>query len=221
MSRGARAPGQAAARGGRADGDARRSRLPDRPTGERRARPERPPKARMPPAGARSTSCSWRRSTRAISCTTAHRGSSQAPDANLRLLAGDRLYAIGLALLVALGDTAAVAELADTITLSALAQAAGELALAEAVWAAGARAVGWGSSEAHRQRQGARPRGRARGDRGDAHKCRAAAGAALNRASILFARGVRQARTSTSPSTRLTGRFRVRSRARRSRADAS
>ena len=74
----------------------------------------------------------------------------QAPDANLKLLAGDRLYAIGLALLVALGDTAAVAELADTITLSALAQAAGELALAEAVWEAGACAVGWGSSEAHR-----------------------------------------------------------------------
>ncbi len=75
----------------------------------------------------------------------------RAPDANLRLLAGDRLYAIGLALLVAMGDTAAVAELADTITLSALAQAAGELALADAVWAAGARAVGWGSSDAHRR----------------------------------------------------------------------
>jgi hypothetical protein len=75
----------------------------------------------------------------------------RAPDADLRLLAGDRLYAIGLALLVALGDTGAVAELADTITLSALAQAAGELALADAVWAAGARAVGWGSTDAHRR----------------------------------------------------------------------
>jgi hypothetical protein len=75
----------------------------------------------------------------------------RAPDANLGLLAGDRLYAIGLALVVALGDTAAVAELADTITLSSLAQAAGELALADAVWAAGARAVGWGSSDAHRR----------------------------------------------------------------------
>jgi len=68
---------------------------------------------------------------------------------DLRLLAGDRMYAIGLTLLVSLGDTAAVAELADTITLSALAQSAGEQALADAVWAAGARAVGWGSSEAH------------------------------------------------------------------------
>jgi hypothetical protein len=72
------------------------------------------------------------------------------PDADLRLLAGDRLYAVGLARLVALGDTAAVAELADTITLSALAQGAGDGELAEAVWDAGARAVGWGPSASHR-----------------------------------------------------------------------
>jgi hypothetical protein len=71
------------------------------------------------------------------------------PEADLGLLAGDRLYALGLAKLVALGDTEAVAELADTITLSALAQATGEPALADAVWAATARAVGWGSGEAH------------------------------------------------------------------------
>jgi hypothetical protein len=71
------------------------------------------------------------------------------PDADLRLLAGDRLYAIGLARLVALGDTAAVAELADTITLSSLAQGAGDEALADAVWTAGAYAVGWGASDAH------------------------------------------------------------------------
>ncbi|HYM54877.1 MAG TPA: hypothetical protein VES97_05905 [Solirubrobacteraceae bacterium] len=74
-----------------------------------------------------------------------------APEADLGLLAGDQLYAIGLARLVALGDTAAVAELADTITLSALAHGAGETALAEAVWTACARAVGWGSSEEHRR----------------------------------------------------------------------
>jgi hypothetical protein len=73
----------------------------------------------------------------------------RAPDADLRVLAGDRLYAIGLARLVELGDTLAVAELADTISLSALAQGAGERELADAVWAAGARAVGWGSSEQH------------------------------------------------------------------------
>lgn len=73
------------------------------------------------------------------------------PEADLRLLAGDRLYAIGLARLVHLGDTLAVAELADTITLSALAQGAGSVELADAVWDAGARAVGWGSSETHRR----------------------------------------------------------------------
>jgi hypothetical protein len=73
----------------------------------------------------------------------------RAPDADMRVLAGDRLYAIGLARLVELGDTPAVAELADTISLSALAQGAGKRELADAVWAAGARAVGWGSSEQH------------------------------------------------------------------------
>jgi hypothetical protein len=75
----------------------------------------------------------------------------RAAEADLGLLAGDQLYAMGLARLVALGDTAAVAELADTITLSALAHGGGEHGLAAAVWAAGARAVGWGSSAAHRR----------------------------------------------------------------------
>jgi hypothetical protein len=73
------------------------------------------------------------------------------PEADLRLLAGDQLYAVGLARLVELGDTVAVAELADTITLSALAQGSGQEELAAAVWAAGARAVGWGPSEGHRR----------------------------------------------------------------------
>ncbi len=68
---------------------------------------------------------------------------------DLGVLAGDQLYAIGLARLVALGDTQAVAELADTITLSALAQGGGHEELAAAVWEAGASAVGWGPSEAH------------------------------------------------------------------------
>jgi hypothetical protein len=74
----------------------------------------------------------------------------RAPEADLKVLAGDRLYAVGLARLVALGDTAAVAELADTITLSALAHGSGAVELADAVWQAGARAVGWGSDDAHR-----------------------------------------------------------------------
>ena len=95
----------------------------------------------------------------------------RAPEADLGLLAGDQLYAIGLARLVAIGDTRAVSELADTITLSALAQAGGEVELAEAVWRAGGRAVGWGSSPPAPPRQGAGTHGVAGGTRGNAHKC--------------------------------------------------
>lgn len=72
-----------------------------------------------------------------------------APEDDLGLLAGDRLYALGLARLVRLGDLEAVAELADTIALSALAHGAGNAELAAAVWSAGARAVGWGASAGH------------------------------------------------------------------------
>jgi hypothetical protein len=71
------------------------------------------------------------------------------PDRDLGLLAGDRLYALGLARLVALGDLPAVAELADVITLTALAHGSGLPELADAIWLAGALAVGWGSSDAH------------------------------------------------------------------------
>jgi hypothetical protein len=73
------------------------------------------------------------------------------PEADLGLLAGDQLYALGLARLVELGDLPAVAELADVITLTALAHGAGQADLARAVWSAGARAVGWGSSGLHRR----------------------------------------------------------------------
>lgn len=73
----------------------------------------------------------------------------QASEEDLGLLAGDRLYALGLARLVKLGDVEAVAELADVITLSALAHASGKPELADAVWTAGAHAVGWGSSLPH------------------------------------------------------------------------
>jgi hypothetical protein len=72
-----------------------------------------------------------------------------AREADVGVLAGDRLYAIGLERLVELGDADAVAELADTITLSALAQGSGETELAEAIWHAGARAVGWGPTAEH------------------------------------------------------------------------
>jgi hypothetical protein len=57
-------------------------------------------------------------------------------DPDLALLAGDRLYALGLARLAALGDLAAVARLADLIAACAEAHAAGEPELAEAAWAA-------------------------------------------------------------------------------------
>jgi hypothetical protein len=68
-------------------------------------------------------------------------------DHDLALLLGDQLYALGLARLATLGDLAAVAELADVISLVAQAHAASDPALAEAVWEAGAVAVGWGSSD--------------------------------------------------------------------------
>ena len=70
-------------------------------------------------------------------------------DPDLSLLAGDLLYALGLERLVALGDLAAVAELADVIALSAAAHSRGDSGLADAVWEAGGRAVGWGSDSAH------------------------------------------------------------------------
>jgi len=66
-------------------------------------------------------------------------------DRDLMLLAGDHLYALGLARLAALGDLAAVTELADVISLGAQGHAEGRPELAEAAWAAGAAAVGWGA----------------------------------------------------------------------------
>jgi hypothetical protein len=67
-------------------------------------------------------------------------------DDDLALLAGDRLYALGLERLAAAGDLDAVRALADLIALGAQAQAAGDEALADAVWAAGCAEVGWGTS---------------------------------------------------------------------------
>jgi hypothetical protein len=69
----------------------------------------------------------------------------RADDPDLALLAGDRLYALGLAQLAELGDLDAVAELADVISLAAQAHAEGDAERAAAVWAAGAAAVGYGS----------------------------------------------------------------------------
>jgi len=60
-------------------------------------------------------------------------------DADLRLLAGDALYAEGLARLAECGDTKAVAELADLISLCAWSESAGRGDLVEALWDASAR----------------------------------------------------------------------------------
>ena len=101
--------------------------------GRARARPLRA--ARLDADARRSCS---RPSTRATCCTTASRACSTGMDDDLRLLAGDALYALGLARLADGGDLAAVAELADLISLSPgpTPRARGELA--EALWEASA-----------------------------------------------------------------------------------
>jgi hypothetical protein len=92
-------------------------------------------------------------------------------DPDLMLLAGDHLYALGLARLAALGDLEAVSELADVISLGAQAHAEGRPELAEAVWHAGAVAVGWGADGAlHAAKTAARE-----GDAGAPEALRAAA----------------------------------------------
>jgi hypothetical protein len=68
-------------------------------------------------------------------------------DPDLALLLGDQLYALGLSRLAALGDVEATAELADVISLVAQAHAGNDAGLADAVWVAGATAVGWGTDD--------------------------------------------------------------------------
>lgn len=70
-------------------------------------------------------------------------------DPDLALLLGDQLYALGLARLARLGDLEAIGELADVISLVAQAYVAHAPELADAVWVAGATAIGWGSDERH------------------------------------------------------------------------
>jgi hypothetical protein len=60
-------------------------------------------------------------------------------DADLRLLAGDALYALGLARLAEKGDLDAVTELSDLISLTARAHAEGAPDLADSLWLATAR----------------------------------------------------------------------------------
>ncbi|MGZ5315799.1 MAG: hypothetical protein ACXW0S_08170, partial [Solirubrobacterales bacterium] len=74
-----------------------------------------------------------------------------AADGDLRLLAGDYLYALGLERLAERGDLEAVRELADLISLSAQLDAEGDRGpdapASKALWLASAAAVGAGGSE--------------------------------------------------------------------------
>lgn len=63
-------------------------------------------------------------------------------DPDLRLLAGDALYALGLQRLSDRGDVVAVAALADLITAAARAQAEGDPQRADALWPQTARELG-------------------------------------------------------------------------------
>jgi hypothetical protein len=60
-------------------------------------------------------------------------------DEDLRLLAGDALYALGLSQLAERGDLDAVAELAELISLCAWARSEGRTELADTLWEASAR----------------------------------------------------------------------------------
>ena len=82
-----------------------------------------------------------------------HYGESRAfvgMDPDLRLLAGDALYAQGLARLAERGDLEAVGELADLISLCARAEAAGRQDLVERLWDASSRRLLGGTGEGAR-----------------------------------------------------------------------
>src|SRR5215208_7287469 len=84
-------------------------------------------------------------------------------DGDLRLLAGDYLYALGLERLGARGDLDAVRELADLISLSAQVHAengpGAEPEAINALWLAATVAVGAGGTPAHEQAKEALRRG--------------------------------------------------------------
>jgi hypothetical protein len=82
-----------------------------------------------------------------------------ADDPDLALLTGDRLYALGLERLAAIGELHAIAELSDVISLCAQAHSAGDADLAAAVWEAGEVAVRGGSTPEHRAAKAAAARG--------------------------------------------------------------
>ena len=71
-------------------------------------------------------------------------------DSDLRLLAGDALYAQGLAKLAEVGDMEAVSELADLISLCAWAESAGRRDVVKALWDASTRRLLSGTGEGAR-----------------------------------------------------------------------
>ena len=70
----------------------------------------------------------------------------RAADPDLALLAGDYLYALGIAWLAPLGDEAAVVELGDLISLAAQIHADGRSGAARSLWLASACAIGCGAT---------------------------------------------------------------------------
>ena len=72
-------------------------------------------------------------------------------DRDLALLAGDYLYALGIEQLASLGDSEAVLELSDLISLAAESQAKARAPHCAELWLAATIAVGCGSSEANRE----------------------------------------------------------------------
>ena len=86
----------------------------------------------------------------------------EAADPDLRLLAGDFLYALGLERLAAHSDLEAVRELADLISLSAQlhAEGGGEAPSAKVLWLASATAVGAGGNKSHERAKEALRTGR-------------------------------------------------------------
>ena len=71
-------------------------------------------------------------------------------DDDLRLLAGDSLYALGLARLAEAGDLEAVAELADLISLTAQAESEGRRDRADELWRASIEALAGRGAEGAR-----------------------------------------------------------------------
>jgi hypothetical protein len=68
-------------------------------------------------------------------------------DADLRLLAGDALYALGLERLAQAGDLEAVAELSDLISRSSQAEAEGRREAIEPLWEAAVRRLAGSSPD--------------------------------------------------------------------------